>query len=527
MAGAGPALGRAAPDPRGQGLAGAQGAAPRHVALRAHAAAPGGHAGLRDGVAAPQRRPGSGGEALLLDDGAGRVAPHGGVAEADRGGRRHRRARPVPGRACAHDARGRHARGEGLPDAGLLRAPDHLALPPDCPRVARHRARGPLLQAHDRRRHPPRCRDGLRAGAATQRRREDEAEARRGGEPAPADLRPARTLAPEGAGVHRRGDAVARPREAARGSRDRREAGRISRSGRQRRRAARLTMAATALDGAALAAKIRAGVRDEVAELGEIGLATVLVGEDPASQIYIRLKHQAADEAGIRAVDKRFPEETTEEELLEVVEELSADDSIDGILVQTPLPPQIEEARVMRALDPTKDVDGLHPFNAGQLFFGEPTMVPATPLGIMLLLQEHKIPVAGASAVVVGRSLIVGRPVAMLLLHENATLTICHSRTDDLARQTLDADILVVAVGQAGVVSADMVKAGAAVLDVGMNRTEAGLVGDVDPGAAKHAAFMTPVPGGVGPMTIAMLLGNAVRAARYRRGVLAFPPYRR
>jgi len=286
-------------------------------------------------------------------------------------------------------------------------------------------------------------------------------------------------------------------------------------------------MAATALDGAALAAKIRAGVRDEVAELGEIGLATVLVGEDPASQIYIRLKHQAADEAGIRAVDRRLPEETTEEELLEVVEELNADDSIDGILVQTPLPPQIEEARVMRALDPTKDVDGLHPFNAGQLFFGEPTMVPATPLGIMLLLQEHKIPVAGASAVVVGRSLIVGRPVAMLLLHENATVTICHSRTDDLARQTLEADILVVAVGQAGVVSADMVKAGAAVLDVGMNRTEAGLVGDVDPGAAEHAAFMTPVPGGVGPMTIAMLLGNAVRAARYRRGVLAFPPYRR
>ena len=191
------------------------------------------------------------------------------------------------------------------------------------------------------------------------------------------------------------------------------------------------------------------------------------------------------------------------------------------------LPPQIEEARVMRALDPTKDVDGLHPFNAGQLFFGEPTMVPATPLGIMLLLQEHKIPVAGARAVVVGRSLIVGRPVAMLLLHENATVTICHSRTDDLARQTLEAEILVVAVGQAGVVSADMVKAGAAVLDVGMNRTEAGLVGDVDPGAAAHAAFMTPVPGGVGPMTIAMLLGNAVRAARYRRRILAFPRLRR
>ena len=286
-------------------------------------------------------------------------------------------------------------------------------------------------------------------------------------------------------------------------------------------------MAATVLDGAALAAKIRARVREEVAELGEIGLATVLVGEDPASQTYIRLKHQAADEAGIRAVDKRLPEDTTEEKLLEVVEELDADDAIDGILVQTPLPAHIEEARVMRAIDPMKDVDGLHPFNAGQLFFGEPTMVPATPLGIMELLHEHGISVEGAHAVVVGRSLIVGRPVAMLLLHENATVTICHSRTADLARHTLDAEILVVAVGQAGVVSADMVKAGAAVLDVGMNRTEAGLVGDVDPGAAAHAAFMTPVPGGVGPMTIAMLLGNAVRAARYRRRILAFPRLRR
>ena len=286
-------------------------------------------------------------------------------------------------------------------------------------------------------------------------------------------------------------------------------------------------MTATVLDGAALAAKIRAGVRDEAAELGEIGLATVLVGEDPASQIYIRLKHEAAEEVGIRAVDRRLPKETSEEELLGLVEELNADDSIDGILVQTPLPGQIEEPRVMRTIDPAKDVDGLHPFNAGQLFFGHPTLVPATPLGIMALLSEHRIPVAGARAVVVGRSLIVGRPVAMLLLHENATVTICHSRTDDLARHTLDADILVVAVGQAGVVAADMVKAGGAVVDVGMNRTEAGLVGDIDPGAAERAAFMTPVPGGVGPMTIAMLLGNTVRAARYRRGLVAFPELRR
>ena len=181
----------------------------------------------------------------------------------------------------------------------------------------------------------------------------------------------------------------------------------------------------------------------------------------------------------------------------------------------------------MRAIDPMKDVDGLHPFNAGQLYFGSPTLAPATPLGIMRLLEEYRVPVEGAHAVVVGRSLIVGRPMALLLLHENATVTICHSRTQDLARQTLDADILVAAVGQAGVISPDMVKIGAAVVDVGMNRTEAGLVGDVDPGAAERAAFITPVPDGVWPMTIAMLLQNTVRAARFRRGLLAFPGLRR
>lgn len=281
------------------------------------------------------------------------------------------------------------------------------------------------------------------------------------------------------------------------------------------------------MDGAALAARIRADLRDEVAEVGEISLATILVGEDPASQIYIRLKHEAAEAAGIRAIDQRLPKETSEEELVALVGELNEDDAIDGILVQTPLPGQIVEARVMRAIDPMKDVDGLHPFNAGQLYFGHPTLAPATPLGIMRLLDEYEVPVGGARAVVVGRSLIVGRPVAMLLLHGNATVTICHSRTDDLARETLEADILVVAVGQAGVVTPDMVKAGAAVVDVGMNRTEAGLVGDIDPGAAERAAFMTPVPGGVGPMTIAMLLQNTVRAARYRRGLLAFPQTRR
>jgi methylenetetrahydrofolate dehydrogenase (NADP+)/methenyltetrahydrofolate cyclohydrolase len=277
------------------------------------------------------------------------------------------------------------------------------------------------------------------------------------------------------------------------------------------------------MDGAALAARLRSQLKDEIAELGEIGLATVLVGDDPASQIYIRLKHKAADEVGIRAIDKRLSAETTEEELLELVGELNDDDTVDGILVQTPLPAQIDEARVMRTIDPMKDVDGLHPFNAGQLFFGRQTLVGATPVGIMRLLDEYRIPLAGARAVVVGRSLIVGRPVAMLLLHGNATVTICHSRTDDLARHALDADILVVAVGQLGLITADMVKQGSTVIDVGMNRTDEGLFGDVEQGVAEVAAFLTPVPGGVGPMTIACLLENALRAARYRRGALAFP----
>jgi methylenetetrahydrofolate dehydrogenase (NADP+)/methenyltetrahydrofolate cyclohydrolase len=277
------------------------------------------------------------------------------------------------------------------------------------------------------------------------------------------------------------------------------------------------------MDGRALAARIREELKDEITEFGDVGLATVLVGDDPASQIYIRLKHKAADEVGIQAIDKRLPAETSEEELVELVEELNEDDSVDGILVQTPLPGQIDEARVMRALDPMKDVDGLHPFNAGQLFFGRQTLVGATPVGVMRLLGEYGVPVAGARAVVVGRSLIVGRPLAMLLLHANATITICHSRTEELARHTLDADILVAAVGQLGLITPDMVKQGAAVIDVGMNRTDDGLFGDVDPGVAELAAFLTPVPGGVGPMTIACLLENALTAARYRSGALVFP----
>jgi methylenetetrahydrofolate dehydrogenase (NADP+)/methenyltetrahydrofolate cyclohydrolase len=277
------------------------------------------------------------------------------------------------------------------------------------------------------------------------------------------------------------------------------------------------------MDGRALAARIREELKSEIAEFGDVRLATVLVGDDPASQIYIRLKHKAAEEVGIEPVDERLPQDTSEEELVELVEELNEDDSIDGILVQTPLPPQIDEARVMRRLDPMKDVDGLHPFNAGQLFFGRETLVGATPVGVMKLLAAYKIPVDGARAVVVGRSLIVGRPLSMLLLHANATVTICHSHTADLPRHTLDADILVAAVGSLGLITEDMVKVGAAVVDVGMNRTEDGLFGDVDPGVADIAAFLTPVPGGVGPMTIACLLENTLKAARYRSGVLAFP----
>lgn len=275
--------------------------------------------------------------------------------------------------------------------------------------------------------------------------------------------------------------------------------------------------------GKPLAERIRAEVATEVTELGGLGFATVLVGEDPASQVYIASKHRAAGEAGIRAHDVRLPAETSEEELLATVAELNADEEIDAILVQLPLPEQIDAARIVRAIDPRKDVDGLHPLNAGQLYLGRPTLVPATPLGIMALLAEHGIRLDGARAVVVGRSDIVGKPVAHLLLQANATVSVCHSHTDDLARYTLDADVLVVAAGRPGIVDPDMVKTGAVVVDVGVNRTEAGLVGDVDPGAAETAAFLTPVPGGVGPMTIALLLRNAVRCARFRSGAALFP----
>ncbi len=277
------------------------------------------------------------------------------------------------------------------------------------------------------------------------------------------------------------------------------------------------------MDGKALAARIRAEVAGEVAALGRLGLATILVGDDPASDVYIRAKHKASAEVGIEARDVRLLETTSEAELLRTVAELNADDGIDGILVQLPLPAGLDEAKVIRAVDPVKDVDGFHPLNAGQLYLGDPGHVGGTPLGVIALLEEYGVELQGAEAVVIGRSDIVGKPVAHLLLQRHATVTICHSRTRDLAAEVARADVLVAAVGVPGIVRPEMVKQGACVIDVGITRTEEGLRGDVAPEAAERAGLITPVPGGVGPMTVAMLLRNTVRAARFRRKELAFP----
>jgi methylenetetrahydrofolate dehydrogenase (NADP+)/methenyltetrahydrofolate cyclohydrolase len=275
--------------------------------------------------------------------------------------------------------------------------------------------------------------------------------------------------------------------------------------------------------GKPLAERIRAEVAEEVRTIGHIGLVTVLVGDDPASDLYIRLKHKAAVEAGFETTDLRLPATTSEAELLAKLAELNASDEVDAILVQLPLPDQLDEETVIRAVAPAKDVDGFHPLNAGELYLGRPAIVSATPRGVMALLEEHHVGLDGARAVVIGRSDIVGKPMSLLLLHANATVTVCHSHTRDLPRHTLDADVLIVAAGIPALVTPDMVKERSVVVDVGMNRTEAGLVGDVDPGALEIASAMTPVPGGVGPMTIACLLQNAVRCARYRRGELAYP----
>jgi methylenetetrahydrofolate dehydrogenase (NADP+)/methenyltetrahydrofolate cyclohydrolase len=284
-------------------------------------------------------------------------------------------------------------------------------------------------------------------------------------------------------------------------------------------------MTAVRIDGKAIAEKVRAQVAEDVRAFGQpVCLATILVGDDPASHVYVSSKHKASHEAGIEGRDHRFPADTPESDILELLEELNADEAVDGILVQLPLPGHMDEAKVLRAVDPDKDVDGFHVMNAGLLYLGQPNLVPATPLGIMVMLAEHGVELEGKDAVVIGRSEIVGKPMAMLLLAEHATVTICHSRTVDLASHTRRADVLVAAVGKERLVTTDMVKPGAVVVDVAMNRNADGkLIGDVDPGVWEVAGLMTPVPGGVGPMTIAMLLRNTLTAAQRRRAGVAAP----
>ena len=283
-------------------------------------------------------------------------------------------------------------------------------------------------------------------------------------------------------------------------------------------------MTATLIDGKEVAARARAEVADEVAELGvPIGLATVLVGDDPASHVYVRNKRNACAEAGIESFHRELASESSEQELLALVGELNADERVTGILVQLPLPDHIDEARIIRAIAPIKDVDGFHPATAGFLLQGNPTFLPATPAGIMEMLAAYEVPLLGKRAVVVGRSNIVGKPIALLLLQEHATVTICHSRTQELPAVTREADVLVAAIGRPAAITADMVKPGATVIDVGINRVDGRLAGDVAEDAAAVAGLLTPVPGGVGPMTIASLLRNTVKAARYQTGGLVFP----
>jgi methylenetetrahydrofolate dehydrogenase (NADP+)/methenyltetrahydrofolate cyclohydrolase len=278
------------------------------------------------------------------------------------------------------------------------------------------------------------------------------------------------------------------------------------------------------MDGKALAAEVRAEVGEQVKDFGRpIGLATVLVGEDPASAIYVRRKREACAEAGIESIHHEPPASMSQEELLALVADLNADERVTGILVQLPLPDHIDEGRVIGAIAPVKDVDGFHPASAGMLMQGQPTLVAATPSGIMALLHAYDVELNGARAVVVGRSNIVGKPISLLLLAEHATVTIAHSRTRDLGALTREADVLVAAVGRAGTITADMVKPGATVVDVGINRVDDRVVGDVAADVSEVAGLLTPVPGGVGPMTIASLLRNTLKAARYQSGALAFP----
>ena len=275
------------------------------------------------------------------------------------------------------------------------------------------------------------------------------------------------------------------------------------------------------IDGQETAQAVRSEIRGAVAaftkKTGKIpGLAVVIVGDDPASQVYVRNKHRACEEVGIRSDVHALPADTSEAELLALIASLNADPTVNGILVQLPLPGHLNEEKVLLSIDPAKDVDAFHPVNVGRIMIGNFTLAPCTPAGVMELLRHYEIPVAGKHCVIIGRSNIVGKPQAMLMLKENATVTICHSRTVGLADITRTADILVAAVGRPGFVTADMVREGAVVIDVGINRTAEGkLCGDVDFAAvSEKAAYITPVPGGVGPMTITMLLKNTLTAAR-------------
>lgn len=276
---------------------------------------------------------------------------------------------------------------------------------------------------------------------------------------------------------------------------------------------------AVIIDGKQVAQSYRLKLKEEVARLKEERiqpkLTVILIGEDPASQSYVRGKEKAAQEIGMDSDLIRLPEETKESELLHLIERLNADASVHGILVQLPLPKHIDESKVIFAIAPEKDVDGFHPVSVGKMMIGEPTFLPCTPNGILHLVKEMNVPIAGRHVVVVGRSQIVGKPVGMLFLNESATVTYCHSKTADLGAMTCQADILIVAVGVPKLITADMVKPEAVVIDVGVNRVDGKLVGDVEFEAVKEVASMiTPVPGGVGPMTITMLLHNTIEAAK-------------
>lgn len=276
------------------------------------------------------------------------------------------------------------------------------------------------------------------------------------------------------------------------------------------------------IDGKALAAQIRQEIAEQTQKLIATGvtpgLAVVLVGEDPASRVYVTMKEKACAAAGIFSVEHKLPATTTEQELLELVERLNQDRRIDGILVQLPLPEQINEAKILEAISPTKDVDGFHPYNVGRLVTGNPLFKPCTPYGVMVMLQRIGVDLKGKNVVVVGRSNIVGKPVALMCLAEHATVTICHSRTQDLAAKVAAADVVIAAVGRPEMIQGDWIKPGAVVIDVGVNRVgEKKLVGDVAyAAAAERASAITPVPGGVGPMTIAMLLQNTLESAKRR-----------